>query len=86
MRNGRMVGEVTGEAMNEHAIVVLATGVTATEEGAAGMTQRSTRLRYCVATARIERRRRRAVPGTSAVCVLGACAIRDSSASTTSPT
>jgi ribose transport system ATP-binding protein len=27
MRNGRLVGEVTGEAMNEHAIVVLATGV-----------------------------------------------------------
>ena len=27
MRNGRVVGEVAGEAMNEHAIVVLATGV-----------------------------------------------------------
>jgi ribose transport system ATP-binding protein len=27
MRNGRLVGEVAGEAMNEHAIVVLATGV-----------------------------------------------------------
>ena len=29
MRNGRIVGEVTGEAMTEHAIVVLATGVDA---------------------------------------------------------
>ncbi len=27
MRNGRVVGEVAGEAMNEHAIVVLATGI-----------------------------------------------------------
>ena len=34
MRNGRVVGEVTGEAMNEHTIVVLATGVTANGEGA----------------------------------------------------
>jgi ribose transport system ATP-binding protein len=29
MRNGRIVGEVAGEAMTEHAIVVLATGVDA---------------------------------------------------------
>ncbi len=29
MRNGRVAGEVAGEAMNEHAIVVLATGVDA---------------------------------------------------------
>ncbi len=34
MRNGRVVGEVADEAMNEHAIVVLATGVTASGEGA----------------------------------------------------
>ncbi len=32
MRNGRIVGEVSGEAMNEHAIVVLATGVSASGE------------------------------------------------------
>jgi ribose transport system ATP-binding protein len=32
MRNGRIVGEVSGEAMNEHAIVVLATGVDAKAE------------------------------------------------------
>jgi hypothetical protein len=36
MRNGRIVGEVSGEAMNEHAIVVLATGVDANAEGAPG--------------------------------------------------
>ena len=36
MRNGRVVGEVGGKAMNEHAIVVLATGVnTSGEEGRA---------------------------------------------------
>jgi ribose transport system ATP-binding protein len=29
MRNGHIVGEVEGEAMTEHAIVVLATGVDA---------------------------------------------------------
>ena len=34
MRNGRVVGEVSGETMNEHAIVVLATGVDAKAEGA----------------------------------------------------
>jgi ribose transport system ATP-binding protein len=33
MRNGRVVGEVAGEAMNEHAIVVLATGVNPKGEG-----------------------------------------------------
>ena len=33
MRNGRLVGEVTGEAMTEHAIVVLATGVSDNLEG-----------------------------------------------------
>ena len=33
MRNGRVVGEVAGEAMNEHAIVVLATGVNPNGEG-----------------------------------------------------
>ena len=32
MRNGRVVGEVAGEAMTEHAIVVLATGVDAQAE------------------------------------------------------
>ncbi len=32
MRNGRVVGEVAGEAMNEHAIVALATGVDAKAE------------------------------------------------------
>ena len=36
MRNGRVVGEVAGEAMNEQAIVVLATGVSANREGARG--------------------------------------------------
>ena len=36
MRNGRIVGEVSGEAMNEHAIVVLATGVDANGEGTRG--------------------------------------------------
>ncbi|HEX9168522.1 MAG TPA: sugar ABC transporter ATP-binding protein [Roseiarcus sp.] len=36
MRNGRVVGEVAGEAMNEHAIVVLATGVATNGEGARG--------------------------------------------------
>ena len=35
MRNGRIVGEVEGEAMNEHAIVVLATGVDAQGGGEA---------------------------------------------------
>ena len=39
MRNGRIVGEVAGEAMNEHAIVVLATGVDAKAEGRSVMTQ-----------------------------------------------
>ena len=34
MRNGRIVGEVEGEAMTEHAIVVLATGVDAAAGGA----------------------------------------------------
>jgi hypothetical protein len=34
MRNGRVVGEVAGDAMTEHAIVVLATGVTTNGEGA----------------------------------------------------
>ncbi len=34
MRNGRVVGEVAGEAMNEHAIVVLATGVNTSGKGA----------------------------------------------------
>jgi hypothetical protein len=34
MRNGRGVGEVAGEAMNEHAIVVLATGVNTSGKGA----------------------------------------------------
>ena len=34
MRNGRIVGEVAGDAMNEHAIVVLATGVSASAQGA----------------------------------------------------
>ena len=33
MRNGRVVGEVVGEGMSEHAIVVLATGVDAKAEG-----------------------------------------------------
>jgi ribose transport system ATP-binding protein len=33
MRNGRVVGEVAGEAMTEHAIVVLATGVNPKGEG-----------------------------------------------------
>jgi hypothetical protein len=32
MRNGRVVGEVAGEEMNEHAIVVLATGVSTNGE------------------------------------------------------
>ena len=32
MRGGRIVGEVAGEAMNEHAIVVMATGVDVPEE------------------------------------------------------
>jgi ribose transport system ATP-binding protein len=32
MRNGRIVGEVAGDEMNEHAIVVLATGVNASGE------------------------------------------------------
>jgi ribose transport system ATP-binding protein len=36
MRNGRIVGEVSGEAMNEHAIVVLATGVEENAEGPRG--------------------------------------------------
>jgi ribose transport system ATP-binding protein len=36
MRNGRLVGEVAGEAMNEHEIVVLATGVGTNGEGAPG--------------------------------------------------
>jgi ribose transport system ATP-binding protein len=36
MRNGRVVGEVTGETMNEHAIVVLATGVGANGKAARG--------------------------------------------------
>ena len=39
MRNGRIVGEVAGEAMTEHAIVVLATGVDAHWGGSADMTQ-----------------------------------------------
>jgi ribose transport system ATP-binding protein len=34
MRNGRIAGEVAGEAMNEHAIVVLAAGVAEGAEGA----------------------------------------------------
>jgi ribose transport system ATP-binding protein len=34
MRNGRVVGEVAGAAMNEHAIVELATGVITSGEGA----------------------------------------------------
>ena len=34
MRNGRVVGEVAGETMNEHAIVVLATGVNTSGQGA----------------------------------------------------
>jgi ribose transport system ATP-binding protein len=32
MRGGRIVGEVAGDAMNEHAIVVMATGVDAPQE------------------------------------------------------
>ena len=35
MRNGRIAGEVAGEAINEHAIVVLATGVNAYGQGVA---------------------------------------------------
>ena len=34
MRNGRVAGEVTGDAMTEHSIVVLATGVNTSEGGA----------------------------------------------------
>ncbi len=34
MRNGRVVGEVAGDTMNEHAIVLLATGVSTNGEGA----------------------------------------------------
>ena len=60
-----MVGEVAGEAMNEHAIVVLATGVDTKLEDARGMSAGGARGSGYAASRRAQCRGGRAVSSRS---------------------